>query len=87
MARRTPTMSGPELLEASGLPLAEHPGLAVSERPAGTSKDGALAEPLRSLLLAVRAVRGRVRWRRSGLRGVGAYGVTFWLMWKRLAGS
>ena len=62
-------MSGPELLEASGLPLAEHPGLAVSERQAGTGKDGVLAEPLRSLLLAVRAVRGRVRWRRSGLRG------------------
>ena len=46
-----------------------------------------LAEPLRSLLLAVRAVRGRVRWRRSGPRGQGAYGMMFWLMWKRLPGS
>jgi len=56
------------------------------DRQTGTGEDGALAEPLRSLLLAVRAVRGVQRWR-SGPREAGAYGVMFWLMWKRLPGS
>jgi hypothetical protein len=51
-------MSGPELRRAGGSPFAEHPGQDVSDRLAGTGSDGALAEPLRSLLLAVRAVRG-----------------------------
>ena len=30
---------------------------------------------------------GRVQWRRSDPWGEGAYGVMFWLMWKRLPGS
>jgi hypothetical protein len=64
-----PIASGPELLSASGSRLAEHRGLAVLDRQAGTGGDGALAGPLRSLLLAVRAVRGRVQWRCSDPRG------------------
>jgi hypothetical protein len=40
-----------------------------------------------SLLLAVRAVGGRVQRRRSDPREAGVYGVMFWLRWKRLPGS
>src|SRR6266481_2732330 len=60
------TMSGPELTRAGGSPLAEHSGLAFSDRRWALANTALWQSRCDRCCL-----RGRVQWRRSGPRGVG----------------
>ena len=85
ITRVSPTTSGPELVQASGSSLAERPGLAVSDAGGHWRR---WRSGIAAAIATARGSRcpgaGAVAFRSAGR---GAYGVMFWLMWKRLPGS